>query len=382
MSHILLTGATGLLGRYLMRDIMTRGVPMAVLVRPSRRMAPVDRIESAMLAWEKLLGRKLPRPKVLAGDISRPDFGLDADDVRWVRDNCSSIIHNAASLAFVTTGRHAEPWTTNVDGTRIVLDFCEKNDLRDVFQVSTAYVAGKRTGSALESELNVGQEFANCYEESKVEAEEMVRNAEFIKTLTVFRPGIIIGDSNNGLTFTYHNFYAALQITQVLIRQLGEFDYSGRCASKDIMINVDGHERKYLVPVDWVSEAMARVVTTPDLHDETYHLTPRIPITMRLFRDILEEALDLYGTGFSGAGERVRMNTDIDEIFFEQMQVYQSYWKDDPHFDSTNIQRALPDLPCPHVDRRLMLEMARWAIDHRFSWKDPSPSRESELVSS
>ena len=49
-----------------------------------------------------------------------------------------------------------------------------------------------------ESELNVGQEFANPYEESKVEAEEMVRSAKFLKSLTVYRPAIIVGDQHGG----------------------------------------------------------------------------------------------------------------------------------------------------------------------------------------
>ncbi|MEZ6055531.1 MAG: SDR family oxidoreductase [Planctomycetaceae bacterium] len=371
MRHVLLTGATGLLGRYLMRDLLTAGVPMAVLVRPSRRHDPHRRVEAAMRAWENILGRKLPRPVVLAGDITQPDFGITPGEAEWVAQNCDRIIHNAASLSFVTTGRNAEPWKTNLDGTRHVLEFCKNAGIRNFFQVSTAYIAGLREGVVYESELDEGQALANCYEESKVESEKLVRACQDLDTLTVFRPGIIIGDSESKITFTFHNFYAAMQLSQTLVSQMSTFNFSGRAPSNDIIFNIDGHERKYLVPVDWVSKAMAEIVIDSKLHGKTYHLTPRIPVTMRLIRDVLEEAIDIYGTGFTGAGSQESKNTELEEIFFEQFKVYESYWRDDATFDSTNTQQALPNLPCPHVDRSMMLALARWAIEKRFAWRDP-----------
>lgn len=371
MSHLLLNGATGLLGRYLMRDLLLKEVPLAVLVRKSRKHDPRDRIEGAMRTWERELGRELPRPVVLAGDISAPDFMLSAEDLEWTKQNCRGMIHNAASLSFVTTGRHAEPYKTNVDGTRNVLDFCRVTGIRQFFHVSTAYVCGKRSGRVLESELNVGQEYANCYEESKVESEEMVRGCRDLDTVTVFRPAIIIGDSQTGVTFTYHNYYVMLQLTYSLVNGMGDFNFTGRCNAGVVQFNLDGHERKNLVPVDWVSQAMARIVVTPNLHGKTYHLTPRLPINMRLVRDVFEEAVGFYGAGFYGAGARRENGSEPEDLFHQHMEVYKSYWRDDPEFDSTNTRSALPDLPCPHVDRTMLLRLSKAAIANRFSWKDP-----------
>jgi thioester reductase-like protein len=377
MSHVLVTGATGLLGRYLMRDLLLKEQPVAVLVRKSRKQSPEDRVEAAMRTWERLLGRELPRPKVLVGDIAGPDLSLSAEQHEWAVENCSSMLHNAASLSFVSTGRQSEPWRTNVDGTRHVLEFCENAGIRDFFHVSTAYVCGQRTGRILESELNVGQPFANCYEESKVESEEMVRAAGF-DSLTVFRPAIIVGDSQTGVSFTYHNYYVMLQLAHTLVHQTGVFDFTGKCVASLVGFNVDGHERKNLVPVDWVSEAMARIIVDPALHGETYHLTPRVPVTMRLVRDVIEEAVGFYGAGFYGAGDRRRDGHEAEDVFHEHMEVYASYWRDDPDFDSGNTQRALPDLPCPHVDRRMLRHLSRVAIENRFNWKDaPLPKRQS-----
>ena len=86
MSYHLLTGATGLLGNYLLRDLLLRDVPVAVVVRPNRKQTARQRIESALCQWDADLGKPLPRPVVLEGDIAQPDLGLDAVDIRWAAE--------------------------------------------------------------------------------------------------------------------------------------------------------------------------------------------------------------------------------------------------------------------------------------------------------
>ena len=381
MDHLLLTGATGLLGRYLMKDLLLRGTKLAVLVRPSRRTSPEHRVEAAMRVWEDLLGREMPRPVVLSGDINSPDLGLSTDEIKWASENCDRIIHNAASLSFVSTGRESEPWRSNVAGTETVLDFCQQAGIRNFSHVSTAYVAGMRTGRCLESELDEGQKFANPYEESKVEAEKLVRSAKFIDSLTVFRPAIIIGDSKSGLTFTYHNFYVMVQLAWTISRSMHEMHYSGKIDASNINVNSIGTERKNLVPVDWVSEVMSTIISTPSMHGKTYHLTPRVPVTSRLIRDVMEEVIGLYGLNLCPAEERQTAATEMEEVFFKHMEVYHSYWKDDPEYDSTNTQNACPDLPCPHVDRDMLVRLAKIAIDKSFNWRDPKVDKiEHSLV--
>jgi thioester reductase-like protein len=79
MNHLLLTGATGLVGRYLLRDLMAADAPVAALVRSTRFESAVQRIEGIMERWEHLAGRCLPRPVVLEADLREPLLGLDAE---------------------------------------------------------------------------------------------------------------------------------------------------------------------------------------------------------------------------------------------------------------------------------------------------------------
>lgn len=370
-SYFLLTGATGLLGRYISKNLLLDGANLAVLVRPSRRKTAEIRIESIMRCWDEILDTEVPRPKVLTGDISEPDLGLSFSEIKWASENCRAIIHNAASLSFVTTGANAEPWKSNVQGTQNVLAFCEQASIREFHHVSTAYVGGLRQGRIYEADLDVGQEFANCYEESKIQAEKLVRSASHIDSLTVYRPGIIIGDSKTSMTTTFHNFYALLQIAYTLARRDELIDFTGKSNGTVVKFNLDGHERKNLVPVDWVADVMTHIMLNRQLHGETYHLTPRIPVTMRLMKDVLEEAIGIYGVQFEGAGARRADLNETEALFFDYMRVYESYWRDDPIFDATNTHRAAPHLPCPHVNREMLRKMAKVAIDSRFSWKDP-----------
>lgn len=370
MSYHLLTGATGLLGNYLLRDLLLQDVPVAVLVRPNRKQSAKQRVETALCAWDAELGRPLPRPVVLEGDISQPDMGLDAVNIRWAAEYCSAVINNAASLTFHSTSREGEPWRSNIGGTQNVLDFCRNTGIRKFHHVSTAYVAGLRQGQVLETELDVGQQFSNDYECSKLQSETLVREAEFLDEPTVFRPGIIIGDSKTGLTTTYHGYYAALQLVDTLVRAYSRNE-TGLAGGQNPRLTLSGNETKHLVPVDWVSAVMAHVITHAKWHGKTYHLTPKHPVTVRLIRDVLEQSTGFYGARFCGSSKKPDDPTEVEMLFYEHIRVYNSYWKMDPEFDTSNTDLAAPHLPCPHVDRELLLKLSRVAIESGF----PTPSK-------
>src|SRR5687767_13132289 len=109
MKYTLMTGATGLLGGYLLRDALLAGRSMAVLVRRSRLESARQRIESILARFEADLDLELPRPVVLEGDLSQPAAGLDALALGWIAENCDSILHNAASLSFYHDEKTGEP---------------------------------------------------------------------------------------------------------------------------------------------------------------------------------------------------------------------------------------------------------------------------------
>jgi thioester reductase-like protein len=371
MAYFLLTGATGLLGRYLLRDITLAELPLAVVVRPTKWESAAQRIETAMAHWENDLGRPLVRPVILQGDIGEPGLGLNEHDLEWVRANCGSMIHSAASLTFHAEQPTGEPWRSNVQGTRNVLELCRRLQIRDYHHVSTAYVCGLRRGRVMETELDLGQEFGNDYEQTKITAEKEVLAASDFERVTIYRPSIIVGDSATGFTTSYHGFYTPLRLVYSLLRTLpGEVIMGGDWMGT---LQLAGDERKNLVAVDWVSAAMTWVVAHPECHGKTYHLTNPAPATTQSMRHAMGIVLGELVRDRKSSRSLHEVGDDYADSFREQMGVYQSYWSDDPAFDSTNTQTALPHLPCPEIDATVLDRLVRFAVGANFGWPREAP---------
>ena len=367
---ILVTGATGLLGSYLVRDLLARDAPLAVLVRRSRKQSARDRVEAMVAGWETCLGRPLTRPTVLEGDLTREGCGLDADAVRWVGRHCGQVLNNAASLTFVGADRDGEPWRTNVGGIRNVLALAEAAGIRHVHHVSTAYVCGLRSGTVLERDLDCGQAFGNDYEASKAEAERLLRSAAHLDSATVYRPSIIVGDSQTGYTSTYHGYFASLRLGHTLLTRVPIGSTSGRALLTLLGIDLDAH--KNFVPVDWVSAVIAGAVVDPAVRGETLHVTHPQPLSMAFVAELVQEAVESYSEA-AAADDPDR----CDEQWFAdnlrtQLGVYAPYFRNDPVFDTAALDRFAGRLACPTLDRDVMLRMSKFAIAHDFGRYPPS----------
>jgi len=373
MGHILLTGSTGLLGGYLLRDLLRREQKVAVLVRPSRFETAEQRVEQTLLLWEEQWGRSIPRPLVLAGEITEPQLGLDRGQLAWVRRHCTSVLHSAASLLFHANAD--EPDRTNVGGTRNILAFCHETGVDELAYISTVYVSGCRQGVVLESELDVGQELANDYEKSKLAAEQLVRSDSRLRAYTIFRPSIIVGDYYSGYTSTFHGFYAPLRIAFALApmmhaEQLLEVDFLQ-------LLGLQGDERKDFVPVDWVSEAITTILARRPAENQTYALVSQHPVTANRLLSVFEQVVRRYAgskaADGNGEGQPApatgSAGTEVfEQAYVEQFATYRTYWRDDPEFDCTHTLSVLGDRPCPIVTDEVLLRLCAYAVEARFGW--------------
>jgi thioester reductase-like protein len=360
----LLTGATGLLGSYLLRDFLLAGRRVAVLVRPAKNESARQRVENLLGHWELMLETSLPRPVVLEGDLGDVDLGLDNRTLHWIERNCDSVVHNAASLVFRGDDPSGEPFLSNVEGTRRMLELCRLTGIRQFHHVSTAYVCGLREGCILEGDADLGQTAGNVYEKTKLQAELLVRSADFLDPPTIYRPSIIVGDSQTGYTTTYHGFYAPLKLAHTMASKVSRGTTAG-----DLLVSALGikqQDRKNFVPVDWVSAVMSHIHGRPEFHGATYHVTsPHPPLVLEMaavMQEVVEELSPM-------ADPDSDWNMDGDwfaKTFRDQLGIYGAYWRDDPQFDTTNTRRAAPHLPCPKLDREMMSQLARFAIDANF----------------
>ena len=368
--YVFLTGATGLLGSYILHNLLSQNKNVAVLVRPGKKESAEERIakildhwsyphkkrERKKTAYKSGLSPSMPAPKIFAGDL------MNIGDMTELYGQCKSVIHCAASLTFYGASGE-EPWNSNVEGTKRILDFCDNAGVSDMHYISTAYVAGS-SKTFSENDFDAGQELRNDYEKSKFEAEKIVRKADFLDRLTVYRPSIVVGDATTGFTTTFHGFYAVLKLAHTLVARLPIGSTSGR--NLLAVLGMDGSERKNFVPVNWVTDVFDHIFSHPELHGKTYHLTTPNPPLLTDFVDMVQDAVETWSTL---ADERDPQKAD-EEWFFKhyasEVQIYKAYLQDDPYFDSANTQWAASHLPCPLMDRELMLFLARYAILSRF----------------
>ena len=368
--YTLLTGATGLVGRYLIRDLLSRGHRLAVLVRSSRKETARERTEAILQMWEALSGQPMPRPICLEGDVNQPGLGLKPSDREWVAENCDRIIHNAAVLTFHGKDRNDDPWRTNLGGTRNTLDACRELGILDLHYVSTAYVCGTRPGVIREDELDCGQDFRNDYEHSKFLAEKMVRDADFLEQLTVYRPVVIAGDSESGYTNTYHGLYTYLRLISVLVWNQ-EPEPDGRRYTP-VRLNMTGEEKRNIVPVDWTSAVLCRLFETPEAHGGTYHLAPKVPLTPREIIEAGYKYFNSYGVEFFGPEANVAGSAGgMDKAFDENKAIYESYESTDPNFDTTAADRFTEDLPCPKIDEAMLHRFWKFGEEDRWGKRRP-----------
>ena len=272
----LLTGATGLLGSYLLRDSLLAGPPHGqpcLCGLPSRSRAR-QRVET-LLAALGIRCWKLPfqRPVVLEGDLSEIDLGLDNRTLDWIGRNCTSVFHNAASLVFRGEDPEGEPYLSNVEGTRRMLELCRCTGVRQFHHVSTAYVCGLREGRILESDVDVGQTSGNVYEKTKLQAEMLVRNADFSR-----------------LAHDLSSFDNRRRLTDRLYDDLPRLLRPAEARPHDGQQSLDRHDgrqhahrgvgrraaedRKNFVPVDWVSSRDVPYSWQAEFHGSNlYHVT-------------------------------------------------------------------------------------------------------------
>lgn len=369
--YTFLTGGTGLLGGYVIRDLLRHGVKLAVLVRPSRKATAEKRINNILSHFDREnggreTGEKLSRPVVIEGDLT--DSAWRAKSQNWIAENCQSVIHCAASLTFYGS-RDADPWTTNILGTQQVLDLCKESNIRHLHHFSTAYVAGDYRGEFTEEMFDVGQTLCNDYEKSKFEAERMVREADFLDSLTIYRPSIVVGDSQTFYTSAYNGYYAILKLAHTLVNRLMLGETSGRRLLSALGMN--GSERKNFVPVDWVIAVFTHIFTHQELHGKTYHLTNSSPTPITEMVDTIQDAVETYSKLAQQNDAQHTSEDWFQQNYAEQGAIFQGYFNDDPAFVSQNTPTVAPHLPCPRVDHAALLAMSHFAITHNFGKRVP-----------
>lgn len=286
---LFITGFPGFIANRLLERLARKDYRFILLVQPSLASRAAEEIARITAVTGKSAGDF----QTVAGDISEAGLGLTPSDLQIIQEQSTRVFHLAAVYDLAVPRDLALP--VNAGGTRNVLEMARSIvGLRQFHYVSTCYVAGKREGVILETELRHNAGYRNFYEESKYLAELEVESAKDDLPITIHRPAVVCGDSRTGETGKYDGVYYLIH-------------YLLRWPSVLSTINIGNHKVSLnLVPVDFVVDAMAALACDERAIGYTLQLADPAPLTTNQLFNAIAKSIDGHKSRITAPAKWVR----------------------------------------------------------------------------
>jgi thioester reductase-like protein len=353
----LVTGATGFVGAALILDLLqnTRDGVVA-LVRPGSQGAAArlhEALRHAAICYDlELEPEMLERCSVVPGDVLQEGCGVGELQLGGV----DQVWHSAASLRYENRYQD-EIFATNVEGTRRVLQLARRLGAPVFNHVSTAYVAGRRTGPIPEGEAAVS-ETNNHYERSKIEGERLVCSAEDLR-VRIFRPSIVVGHSHTLGATTFTGFYGFVR-QLVQFRGMMERTQRGLLERTSLRMRIDPRSRMNFVSIDRVAREAVQIGLRAD-SEGFYHLVHPQPVPVDV---ALRAVFSVVGLREPELVEDPAELQWLDARFDERLDFYGAYIRGYKQFRRERTDHALGGTPSEPVvyDLAQLQAMARWYL--------------------
>jgi nucleoside-diphosphate-sugar epimerase len=367
----LVTGATGFVGAALVLELLAQTPDeVACLVRPSddserARTRLSEALKRACELYEcpELLAQVEARCHAVPFDLREVGDGAPAG----LPEGIAEVWHAAASLRFKQAQRK-KILEQNVEGTRRMLQLSTAIGASTFNFISTAYVAGKRTGVILEEPASDPSVAHNAYEESKIEAEILVDKWDGIRT-RIMRPSIVIGHSGTFASTSHAGFYGFILGVQrtrkeVMDRKLGDF-----LVHRSIRLLGDGETAINLIPVDLVARN-AVGISRSSSDAGVFHLVNATPPQIA---EVGHTVCSVVGTAppifVSSTEEFTLIDRKLDEQ--PRTEFFRSYLTRNRIFDLTNTNAALgEDASTIPLEGDALAPYIEWYLDMREELRD------------
>jgi thioester reductase-like protein len=348
VSQVLLTGATGFLGAFLLVDLLQRtNARVYCLVRSDSPAGATERLKKQLRSWRQWNESFASRIVAVPADLAQPFFGLPRDYFNFLADTVDAVYHSGAYVDFIQPYRRLKE--ANVTGTATVLKLAAQGRYKPVHFVSTVNVFNGADSSRIiyESDpLSDKQELRAGYDQSKWVAESLVNIAQSRGIpANIYRPGPIIGHSQTGMC----------NADDLLHRMISGGIRSGYMPDMDIAVN--------LSPIDYVSGAIVQISRQTSALGKTFHLVNANTVNVRQLLDWVESSgYSFSRLPYSEWRERLLQVAERDPDnpiyplvpFFSERESENDFRK--AFFDARNTLEALADssIKCPPITRELV----------------------------
>ena len=371
---IFLTGATGYIGSYLAAGLLEEhGESLNLLVRAESSEEAHRRLwRSLQLHFDFAVFREhlASRIHIFCGDLTSTRFGLNDEQYDLLVASTDSVLHCAASL-----NRKSEKNCLNVNlrGTLEVIQLARRardaHGLRRFSEVSTVAVAGQRSNELVQEDSAIDWRRSDYdpYARTKKFGEHMVRELLPDVPHTIFRPSIVLGDSQRPETTQFDMVRAFVFLGRLPVLPFRSED----CVD--------------IVPVDYVADAIVTLHQHPQLKHEIYHLSSgaasesfeELTAALAKARGKMKPMFwpELAGP-FRGIVERVSRRSDNLGRAASLLKVFWPYLVWNTVFDNSRVVAELGRAPAPFSS--YCFPLFRFAIENRFrypyrDWLEEAP---------
>ena len=275
--HYFVTGATGFIGKRLVRKLLEReGSVVHFLIRPESEAKVAELLES----WGVPASRAVP----VMGDLTADKLGVAADVIRDLKGRIDHFFHLAA--VYDLGADEESQVAVNIEGTRNTVKFAQAIEAKHFHHVSSIAAAGLYEGVFREDMFEEAENYDHPYFMTKHESERIVRK-ECRSPWTVYRPAMVVGDSRTGQMDKIDGPYYVFKLIQRMRRLLPPWMPA---------VGLEGG-RVNIVPVDFVVDALDHISHLHGTGGKCFHLED--PVGYRV-----GDVLDIFGK----AAHAPRMN--------------------------------------------------------------------------
>ena len=263
------TGGTGFIGQNLISLLLKRRGTIYVLVRKDS----MEKLERLKARWGAAASKVVP----VTGDLTKPFMGVSPAQRKELAGKVDHVFHLAAIYDLKASAAAQE--ATNIQGTRNAVRLAEAVKARRFHHVSSIAAAGLYPGTFTEDMFDEAIGLENPYFRTKHDSEGLVRK-ECKIPWRIYRPGIVVGDSETGEIDKIDGPYYFFKLIQKMRRALPAWVPT---------VGLEGG-RLNIVPVDYVVKALDHLAHKRGQDGKCFHLTDPKPLRIGEVLNLFAEA--------------------------------------------------------------------------------------------
>jgi thioester reductase-like protein len=251
------TGATGFIGKRLVKKLLARrSAVVYFLIRPESR----DKVPELLDYWNTDDTRAVP----VVGDLVKPLLGISKADLKKLSGKIEHFFHLAAVYDLKADAE--SQIAINIEGTKNAVALANEIEAGIFQHVSSIAAAGMYEGVFREDMFEEAEGLDHPYFATKHESEKIART-ETSMPWRVYRPGLVVGDSQTGEMDKIDGPYYFFKLIQKMRELLPPWMP---------MVGLEGG-RINIVPVDFVVDAIDHIAHKKALDGKAFHLVDPTP---------------------------------------------------------------------------------------------------------